>query len=87
MECRYGVKQYVLIFDKPTEMAVNENFILLKRGDEKHSKYKIIKIEKGDSLKFYTRNKLSKYLKLRTKLGIPDSLKLTPLIFVRKGLG
>ena len=72
-----GIKHYILVFSKPTSITQDKNFILMKRELEKEPlRLMIIKLKEGNFERGYPIKTEKKYIELRKKLNVPDSLTL-----------
>ncbi len=70
-ETRY----YSLAFKNPTDIGLNRNFIIVKNEQRKEQpKYMIVKIKNDSLIRYYSAKNEKKFLELRKKLNVPDSL-------------
>lgn len=70
-----GDRYYTLIFKTPTAIISDKEFIILKREKSTEStKFMIVKINNDKLVKWYRVKNEKKYMELRKKLGVPETL-------------
>jgi hypothetical protein len=70
-----GYNEHILIFKNPTDVENNKDFIIARNANKKDKpSYIIVKISNDKLVKFYPARNEKKYMRLRGKLNVPDSL-------------
>lgn len=73
-----GEKRYSFLYKNPTGFKSDSRFIILKKNSpSNHVRYMIVEIKNDKLVRGYRVKNEKKYIELRKKLNVPDSLKFS----------